>query len=179
MAVFLSVVQTTHTPPHDALFTFLCPCASAAECSALAADQSLREGIFAGVGSEAGGSFLRGASGCASPCHFGLHLIELITVDDAVVVVFDEVHGKLTCVLDGLAADEVLAEGLLHQNIAAVLFVLQDTADAGDRPFRRVLEAWDLICFFGDMETVSILNPSNSAGLEAGSIQILCQMTGL
>ena len=90
---------------------------------------------------------LRGASGRASPCHFGLYLVELITVNNGIVVVFNEVHGKLTCVLDGLAADEILTEGLLHQDIAAVFFILQDTADAGDGPFRRVLEAWDLLCF--------------------------------
>ena len=97
----------------------------------------VRRGHICWRGSKARGDFCEGP-GRASPCHFGLYLVELITVNNGIVVVFNEVHGKLTCVLDGLAADEILTEGLLHQDIAAVFFILQDTADAGDGPFRRV-----------------------------------------
>ena len=43
---------------------------------------------------------------------------------------------KLACILDSLAVDKVLPEGLLHQHIAAVFFILQDAADAVDGPLR-------------------------------------------
>ena len=57
------------------------------------------------------------------------------------------VHRKLACILDGLAVDKVLPEGLLHQHIAAVFFILQDAADAGDGPLRGILGALDALLF--------------------------------
>lgn len=51
-------------------------------------------------------------------------------------MIFNEAHGKLACILDGLAVDKILPEGLLHQHIAAVFFILQDAADAVDGPLR-------------------------------------------
>ena len=53
----------------------------------------------------------------------------------------------MACILDGLAVDKVPPEGLLHQHIAAVFFILQDAADAGDGPLRGILEALNALLF--------------------------------
>ena len=53
----------------------------------------------------------------------------------------------MACILDSLAVDKVLPEGLLHQHIAAVFFILQDASDAGDGPLRRILGALDALLF--------------------------------
>ena len=63
------------------------------------------------------------------------------------MVIFNEVHGKLACILDSLAVDKVLPEGLLHQHIATVFFILQDASDAGDGPLRRIFGALDTLLF--------------------------------
>ncbi len=82
-----------------------------------------------------------------SNIHLRLYGIILFTADNALVVIFNEVHGKLACILDGLAVDKVLPEGLLHQHITAVFFILQDAADAGNGPLRRILGAPDALLF--------------------------------
>ena len=67
-----------------------------------------------------------------SNIHLRLYGIILFTADNALVVIFNEVHGKLACILDGLAVDKVLPEGLLHQHITAVFFMdpYQELANA-------------------------------------------------
>ena len=61
------------------------------------------------------------------------------------MVIFNEVHGKLACILDGFAIDKILPEGLLHQHITAVFFILQDAADSGEGPLRGIFEALDAL----------------------------------
>ena len=147
VAVFLTVVQSAHTAPHDSFFTVSCPCAAAIQGPALTADQPLRERILAGVGGHPCDCVFRRTLCCIPPCHLRLYGIILFTADNALVVIFNEVHGKLACILDGLAVDKVLPEGLLHQHITAVFFILQDAADAGNGPLRRILEALDALLF--------------------------------
>ena len=108
------IVQTAHTAPHDALSIGARPCAAAVQRSALTADQTVREGVAAGVGGKTGGGSLGGDFCRLVPHHLRLHRIVLLTVDDALVVIFNEVHGKLACILDSLAVDKVLLKGLLH-----------------------------------------------------------------
>ena len=133
MAVFLTVVQSAHTAPHDSLFTVSCPCAATIQGPAFTTDQPFRECILAGVGGHPRDCVLGGALCCIPPCHLRLYGIILFTADNALVVIFNEVHGKLA---NSLAVDKVLPEGLLHQYITAVFFILQDAADAGDGPLR-------------------------------------------
>ena len=68
------------------------------------------------------------------------------------MVIRDEVHGALADVPDDLSVDEVLLEGFLQENVAAVFFVLEDTPNAVVCPFGRVFEARDAAllqpCFY-------------------------------
>src|SRR5574344_2500556 len=114
MAIFLAVVQSAHTAPYDSFFPVSCPCAATIQGPALTADQPFRECILAGVGGHPRDCVLGGALCCIPPCHLCLYGIILFTADNALMVIFNEVHGKLACILDGLAVDKVLPEGLLH-----------------------------------------------------------------
>ena len=60
--------------------------------------EALLEGLFAAL--------RRAISACTA--------LYFLRPDDALVVVLYEVHGKLACILDSLAVDKVLPEGLLH-----------------------------------------------------------------
>ena len=95
------------------------------------------------------------------------------------MVIFNEVHGKLACILDGLAVDKVLPEGLLHQHIAAVFFILQNAADAGDGPLRGILEALDTLLFqfiFDHPQTgsgeIALIEPSDDFGLFRNDLRL-------
>ena len=95
------------------------------------------------------------------------------------MVIFNEVHGKLACILDGLAVDKVLPEGLLHQHITAVFFILQDATDAGNGPLRRILEALDALLFqfifdhpqAGSGE-IALIEPSDDFGLFRNDLRL-------
>ena len=179
VAVFLTVVQSAHTAPHDSFFTVSCPCAAAIQGPALTADQPLRERILAGVGGHPCDCVFRRTLCCIPPCHLRLYGIILFTADNALVVIFNEVHGKLACILDGLAVDKVLPEGLLHQHITAVFFILQDAADAGNGPLRRILEALDALLFqfifdhpqAGSGE-IALIEPSDDFGLFRNDLRL-------
>ena len=95
------------------------------------------------------------------------------------MVIFNEVHGKLACILDGLAVDKVLPEGLLHQHIAAVFFILQDAADAGDGPLWGILEALDALLLqflFDHPQTgpgeITLIEPSDNFRLFRNDLRL-------
>ena len=135
MAVFPAVVQAAHTAPHDAFLVVPCPGAPAVERAALAAHQPLREGIFAGVGSQPGRCALfRRTSRRIPPSHLRLHRIKGSPIHDCLVVVLYQIHRKLSGVADRLAADAVAPEGLLQEHVAVIFLAGENVAHRRDRP---------------------------------------------
>ena len=136
-AELLPIVQPADAPPHRSLDSVLGPYTAAIGGAALPAEQQVAEGIFPAVLAPAGG----GAFSCASrlgttPGHLQLDRIKGLPADDALMVVLDQVFGKLPSVGDHLFADTVLNEGLLEQSVPAVFLVGQDTPDTGGHPLR-------------------------------------------
>ena len=134
MAVALSVIQTADAAPLVIDIALDIPRFPAIELAAFAAYQAVGKCVFACVaGATCHSRFGWTAQGAAS-CHFCFYRIILLPTDDAFVVVLDQVFRKLPGVFDHFLADNVRAERLLQQHIAAVFFVCQDTLDGGDRP---------------------------------------------
>ena len=113
----------------------LCPYHPAVSGAALTAEQQAAERVFAAVFARACGNALSAPVGLyPAPCHFKLHCIELLSGDDGIMVILDQVLGPLAGVLDHLFTDAVPNEGLLPQDIAAVFFVAEDRSQIGSGP---------------------------------------------
>ena len=136
MAVALSVIQSADASPFVIDISLDIPRFPAIELATFAADKPVRKCVFACVAGAACCRLLGIASQGAAPRQFRLHRLELLSRHDALMVVLDQILGKLPGVFDNFLADNVCAERLLQQHIAAVFFVRQDTLNGGDRPCR-------------------------------------------
>ena len=124
MAVFLAVVQTAYTAPHDAFLAVPCPGASAVERAALAAHQPPGEGVLGAVaGAACGGLLLAGGPSGVAAGELRLGCVEGVPADDPLVVILGQVHGELPHIAHVLVADAVGHEALLLENVAAVFLV--------------------------------------------------------
>ena len=68
---------------------------------------------------------------CLAPGHFGLHHVELGSVDDGGMAVLNVVAGDFAFVLLLCLGQKVNGETLLQQGIAFVLFIRQDAENCG------------------------------------------------
>ena len=147
-AVGGTVVHPAGTAPHGAFLAALAPDASAVEGPALTAHQALREGILGTVAAPARGSLVAaGGSTCIPPGHLRLDLVELIPADDTLMIVLHQIHGELAHVTDLLLADAVLGEGLLHQGVAAVFLIFQNSPNYRDGPLGAAVLSGDIFLF--------------------------------
>ena len=124
---------------------------SAVRCATLAAEQQTAERVLAAVAAHTcGGALFRAAGLSPTPRQFHLHSIELFPRDDGLMVVLNQIHGKLSSITDDLLADAVSNEGLLEQDITAIFFIREDRPQIGGCPFRRscrILESARFQCF--------------------------------
>ena len=137
MAVFRAVVDPADTAPHGFFLPSFAPYAPAVEGAALAAYQPPGEGILGAVAGEPGGGLLlTGRATGVAVGELSLDCVEGVPADDALVVVLGQIHGELAYIADMLAADAVIDEALLLENVAAVFFILEEASDRGDGPLR-------------------------------------------
>ena len=148
-----AIVQAAAAAPHGSFLTVLCPHHSAVRRTALAAEQQTAECVFAAVAAHACGSALFRAAGLGpTPRQFYLHRIEPFSRDDGLMVVLNQIHGKLSSISDDLLADAVSNEGLLEQDITAVFFIREDRPQVGGCPFRRSCRILKASCFQGFLD---------------------------
>ena len=126
---------------------------SAVRCAALAAEQQTAECVLAAVAAHTcGGALFRAAGLGPATRQFNLNRIELFPRDDGLVVVLNQIHGKLSSITDDLLADAVSNEGLLEQDITAVFFIREDRPQIGGCPFRRSCRILESACFQGFLD---------------------------
>ena len=131
----------------------LCPHHSAVRCATLAAEQQTAECVLAAVAAHTcGGALFRAAGLGPATRQFNLNRIELFPRDDGLVVVLNQIHGKLSSITDDLLADAVSNEGLLEQDITAVFFIREDRPQIGGCPFRRSCRILESACFQGFLD---------------------------
>ncbi len=125
MTVFLAVVKSTDAPPHDFLFTFNRPCASAVWCSTLSAYQQFGQCILSAVFSLFGfRPDLFDFSLAGSLCSFLLYSAEGGGVDDSGMVVFHIVFLASSVVVDLHLFSETVGDvGFIYDRIALVSFI--------------------------------------------------------
>lgn len=63
-----------------------------------------------------------------------LHSIKSFPVNDGLMSIFHQVHGKLSIILFFLPRQEIRSVGLLHQYLAYILLVAQHPVDGGGAP---------------------------------------------
>ena len=135
MTVFCAVVQTAGAAPDGVFPSEGCPCASAVERPALAADEPVRQGIFARITGASCHSRLGWAAQGAPTCHFCFHCVVLLPADNGLMMVRHIVLRHLTDVFNDLLADHICAERFLEQDIATVFLIRQDALDGCCCPF--------------------------------------------
>ena len=129
MAVFLAIVDAADTAPDDVLLSLVDPCAAAVACTAFTAEHALRQRVHGHIATSAAGStFLCGTLYCSATSQLCLSGIVCLAVYDRFMIILYQIHRALSCVSDGLVADTVLPEGLLHQDITYIFFIGEDAA---------------------------------------------------
>ena len=114
MAVLLAVVQPADAPPDDLPLPSGRPCAAAVGRAAFAADQQLRQRVFAAILALLGfGADLLDLLLAAPPCQFLLHAREHSGVNDRRMIVFHIKFLPLAAV--GL---DTLGQAVLHIGLA-------------------------------------------------------------
>ena len=152
-AVFLAIIQSAAAAPYGTLLAVLRPHHSAVCRAALTAEQQTTERVLAAVAAHTCGSALFRAAGLGpTPRQLHLHSIEPFSRDDGLVVVLNQIHGKLSGISDDLLADAVPNEGLLEQDITAVFFIREDRPQVGGHPFRSSCRILKASCFQGFLD---------------------------
>ena len=114
MAVARAVVDAADATPHDSPLPVVRPHAAPVERPALTADEPVAERIFCAVLGTAGRCLLlTWCFPCVPARQLCLCGVEHITADDSLMMVLDQVHRKLACVLLHPLADGILYIGLL------------------------------------------------------------------
>ena len=123
-AVLFSVLQAVHTAPHDPLLPFCRPGASAVGTPALAADQKVTHGVFAGIFAlQSFVPYLLPLHLGRPPCQFLLHPSEGFGIDDCRMAVPDIIFRVLPRVHTNLFTDAILDVGLAEDGIALIAFI--------------------------------------------------------
>ena len=121
--------------------------------AALTAEQQTTERVLAAVTAHTcGGALFRTAGLSPTPRQFYLHRIEPFSRDDGLMVVLNQIHGKLSSITDDLLADAVSNEGLLEQDVTAVFFIRENRPQIGGCPFRRSCRILKASCFQGFLD---------------------------
>ncbi len=118
MAVFLAVVQTVDSPPHDSLMTSCRPCASAVGRSAFFADQQFSQIVFAGIFALLGfRANLLDFAFSVAPRQFLLHSAEGAGVNDGGMIVLDIVFRAFSVVDLDFFAEAIRNVGFVEDSI--------------------------------------------------------------
>ena len=146
MAVFLAIVDAADTAPNDVLLSFVDPCAASVACTTFTAEHPLRQSVHGHIAaSAAGGTFLCGTLYCGTTSQLCLSSVVCLAVYDRFMVILHQIHRALPCVSDGLVADAVLPEGLLHQDIAYIFLIGEDAAYCRVSPCRSSTDVGNML----------------------------------